>query len=106
MASSPDQLLVEVIYARADVQEPITVLVPKGATVRAAIERSRIAETYPEIDLALNKVGIYGELRSLNDTLQANDRVEIYRPLLVDPKEARRANAKLNAESGSQRRLK
>ena len=90
-ASTPEQLQVEVIYARPDVQKPIEVLVPKGATVRAAIERSRIGETYPEIDLAVNKVGIFGELCSLDDTLQAHDRVEIYRPLLIDPKEARRA---------------
>lgn len=99
-------LTVEVIYARPDVQEPIEVLVPKGATVRAAIERSRIGETYPEIDFAVNKVGIFGELCSLDDTVQADDRVEIYRPLLIDPKEARRANAKLEAEARAPDRSK
>ena len=106
VTSASDQLTVEVIYARPDIQEPIKVSVPKGATIRAAIERSRITERYPEIDLALNKVGIYGELRSLGDTVQAGDRVEIYRPLLIDPKEARRQLAKLNAEAGTSRRSK
>jgi uncharacterized protein len=88
-----DQLVVEVIYARPDTQQGIIIKLPQGSTIRAAIERSRIMETFPEIDLAINRVGIYGELRNLGDSVQDGDRVEIYRPLLVDPKEARRRKA-------------
>ncbi|MGR9091450.1 MAG: RnfH family protein [Gammaproteobacteria bacterium] len=89
-----DALLgVDVVFARADVQEIIKVRVPRGATIRATIERSRILDTYPEIDLAVNRVGIFGSLRALGDTVQDGDRIEIYRPLLVDPKEARRRKA-------------
>lgn len=92
-AGVKEMLVVEVIYARPDVQEPVRVDVPAGASIRAAIERSRITDKYPEIDLAVNKVGVYGEIRSLDDMVQSGDRVEIYRPLLIDPKEARRKNA-------------
>ncbi len=106
MVSDQEQLRVEVIYARPDEHDPVEILVPKGATVRAAIERSRIGERYPEIDLAVNKVGVFGELRSLDDTIQAHDRIEIYRPLLIDPKEARRANAKLEAQAVTPSRSK
>ncbi len=89
-----DQLLdVEVVYARRDVQEITPVRVPRGATIRAAIERSRILDRWTEIDLAVNRVGIFGSLRELGDTVQDGDRVEIYRPLQVDPKEARRRKA-------------
>ena len=105
-SSTPEQLVVELIYARPDTQESIKVSVPRGATVRAVIERSRVMETFPEIDLAVNKVGIYGELRSLDHTVQAGDRIEIYRPLLIDPKEARRQNAKLASDASAQRRSK
>lgn len=90
---SSDQLSVEVIYARPEFQKGIAVKLPQGTTIRAAIERSRIMETFVEIDLAVNEVGIFGELRRLGDTVQDGDRVEIYRPLLIDPKEARRRKA-------------
>ena len=92
-ASTYTQLAVEVIYACPDHQQSIAVALPNGATIRAAIERSRIMEAYPEIDLAVNKVGIFGVLRQLGDTVLDGDRVEIYRPLLIDPKEARRRKA-------------
>ncbi len=84
---------VEVVFARPEIQQIIPVQVPRGATIRATIERSRILERYAEIDLAVNRVGIFGSLRDLGDTVQDGDRVEIYRPLQVDPKEARRRKA-------------
>ena len=93
MAEADPQLDVEVVYARPDTQEIIPVRVPRGATIRATIERSRILERCAEIDLAVNRVGIFGALRELGDTVQDGDRVEIYRPLQVDPKEARRRKA-------------
>ncbi len=103
MARELEQLIVTVIYALPEIQKPIEVSVPRGTTVRAAIERSRIGEIHPEINLAVNKVGIYGELCSLDDTVHADDRIEIYRPLLIDPKDARRSNANFNAKRDSRR---
>jgi len=93
MAETGTELTVGVIFARPDAQDIVSVRVPRGATIRAAIERSRIMDTYPEIDLAVNRVGVFGALRDLGDPVQAGDRIEIYRPLLIDPKEARRRNA-------------
>ncbi len=104
--ADPDHLRVEVVYARTDVQEVVALEVPKGATIRAAIERSRLTEKFSEIDLAVNRVGIYGELRGLDETVQDGDRVEIYRPLLIDPKEARRKNASIASEAAARRNSK
>lgn len=84
---------VEVAYARPDEQVVLAVEVPRGATVRQAIERSGVLQQFMEIDLAENKVGIFGKLTKLEQELQPNDRVEIYRPLIADPKEVRRARA-------------
>ena len=81
---------IEVAYATLSKQTILEIEAPVGVTVRTAIERSRIQDEFPEIDLAKNKVGVYGKLRDLGDTVEDGDRIEIYRPLLIDPKEARR----------------
>ncbi|RMG33340.1 MAG: RnfH family protein [Gammaproteobacteria bacterium] len=86
-------ITVEVAYARPDEQRIIELQVPPGTTVGEAIERSGITELFPEIDLARNKVGIFGKLGKLDAVLQPGDRVEIYRPLIADPKEARKKRA-------------
>ena len=88
-----DPITVEVAYARPDEQRIIELQVPPGTTVAEAIERSGIIEYFPEIDLSKNKVGIFGKLSKLDKVLQAGDRVEIYRPLIADPKEARKKRA-------------
>ncbi len=84
---------VEIVYgvtgARVIRQE-----VPANATLKEAIEQSGILEMYPEIDLGSNKVGIFGRKRELHAPVHAGDRIEIYQPLKVDPKEARRRRAK------------
>jgi len=85
---------VEVAYALPHEQVVITLDLPADATVRQAIEESRIQERFPEIDLDSNKVGIFGRLAKLDDGLHAGDRVEIYRPLIADPKEIRKQRAK------------
>ncbi len=85
---------VEVAYALPDEQFLQEVEVPDGATLKDAILQSGVLEKYPEIDLDSNKVGIFGKLHNLTDALQPNDRVEIYRPLICDPKEVRRQRAK------------
>ncbi|MFA5626732.1 MAG: RnfH family protein [Thiohalomonadaceae bacterium] len=84
---------IEVAYARDDVQVILPVEVEEGATVQQAVERSGVLERFPEIDLAVNKVGIFGRLVKLDETLRARDRVEIYRPLIADPKEVRKQRA-------------
>ena len=84
---------VEVAYARLEQQCIIKLDVAAGTTVEQAIEQSRILETFPEIDLAAAKVGIFGKLKKPTEILRAGDRVEIYRPLIADPKEVRKRRA-------------
>lgn len=81
---------VEVVYALAERQELVAVVMPSGATVAEAIEQSGIAKQFPEQDLSACKLGIWGRLVDRDHTLQDGDRIEIYRPLLIDPREARR----------------
>ncbi len=85
---------VEVAYARPDQQLILTVDVPAGSAIEEAVKRSGILDRFPEIDLAQNKVGIFGKGKPLSQPLRAGDRVEIYRPLIADPKESRRQRAK------------
>ena len=84
---------VEVVYALPDEQTLFRQSVPEGATVAEAIKRCGILEKYPDIDLAANKLGIFGKLTSADSVLRDRDRIEIYRPLLADPKEVRRMRA-------------
>ena len=84
---------VEVAYARADQQVLLEVQVAAGATVREAIEASGVLARFPEIDLARNKVGVFGKIMPFDTRLRAGDRIEIYRPLIGDPKEIRRLRA-------------
>jgi putative ubiquitin-RnfH superfamily antitoxin RatB of RatAB toxin-antitoxin module len=84
---------VEVAYAKETEQALLAVEGEQGLTVQDAIERSGILKRYPEIDLGTNKVGIFGKLTKLGQTLESGDRVEIYRPLIADPKEQRRKRA-------------
>ena len=84
---------VEVAYARPDRQVIIPVDAPAGATVEQVIVQSRIQEQFPEIDLQSAKVGVFGKLGKLSALVRAGDRVEIYRPLLADPKLVRKQRA-------------
>lgn len=85
---------IEVAYARPDIQVVVELEVPAGATAADAIRRSGLLARYPEIDLGKNGIGVYGEPADLERPLRDGDRVEIYRPLLIDPKAARRAKTK------------
>ena len=91
------RILVEVAYAAPLRQEIIALEVDAGCSIGTAIELSGILQRFPEIDLARQHVGVFSKKRELSDTLQAGDRIEIYRPLTIDPKEARRAKAKMTA---------
>lgn len=84
---------VEVAYATAERQRLIVLMVAPGTTIAEAIEASGILREFPEIDLSVNRVGVFGQLARLGDPIRAGDRVEIYRPLQADPKEARRTRA-------------
>ncbi len=84
---------VEVAYALPDEQVVRVVEGEPGMTVQQAIERSGILELHPEIDLASTKVGVFGKATKLDAVLYPGDRVEIYRPLIADPKEARKKRA-------------
>jgi putative ubiquitin-RnfH superfamily antitoxin RatB of RatAB toxin-antitoxin module len=84
---------VEVVCALAERQIVMTVDVPSGATVADAIEQSGIAGAFRELDIAHAPVGIYGRTVSRGTPLRDGDRVEIYRPLVADPKHARRERA-------------
>lgn len=90
---STDKINVEVAYALPDTQVIVTLEVEPRSTVEDAIIDSGILETFPEIDLKTNKVGIFGKLSKLGQTLRPGDRIEIYRPLIADPKEVRRQRA-------------
>lgn len=84
---------VEVVCATPREQVLRTVHAKPGMTLMEAIERSRIAEHFPEIDLKTAKVGIFGKAAKKEAVLKPGDRVEIYRPLIADPKEARKKRA-------------
>ncbi len=89
--------VVEVAYARPDKQVIIEVACRAHMTVRQAIETSAVLQQFPEIDLTANKIGIFGKVVPLDAELAVGDRVEIYRPLVADPKETRRRRAKATA---------
>ena len=92
---------VEVVYAAIDRQVLLSVTVPAGTTVRAALLKSGICEAFSELDLDNCPVGIFGKVIADPDKrpVQAGDRIEIYRPLLADPKEVRRLRAAKAAEA-------
>ena len=86
-------MIVEVAYALPDKQSLISLEVEEGATIKEAIEASGVLETYEQIDLTRNKVGIFSKFATLDTVLREKDRVEIYRPLIADPKKVRKERA-------------
>jgi len=85
---------IEVVYAQQHSQDVVTVNVPEGATVREAVEASGLLLEYPEIELGgRNKLGIYNKPALPDTVLRERDRVEIYRPLIADPKAVRKQRA-------------
>lgn len=98
--ASVSTVRVQVAYALAERQVVLTVAVPADATIERAIRASGIIDCFPEIDLARQAVGVFGARAELADTIRAGDRIEIYRPLQVDPKEARRRRAEHKRTKG------
>ncbi len=90
---SAESLAIEVAYALPQDQTIIALAVPRGTRVSEAILRSGILQRFPEIDLSRQAVGVFGQRVSLERLVEAGDRIEIYRALIADPKEARKRRA-------------
>lgn len=88
-----ETIRVSVAFALPEKQVLRELTVAAGATIEAVIRSSGILEQFPGLDLGINKVGVYGKLARLTDTLHDGDRVEIYRPLIADPKQVRKQRA-------------
>lgn len=86
-------IMVEVAYALPSQQLIIPVQVAPEANAQAAIQKSGILVKFPEIDLNVNQIGVFGKLIRLDSSLRNLDRLEIYRPLIADPKEVRKQRA-------------
>ncbi len=93
-----EQMLIEVSYALPQQQWLLALELPQGATVADAVTAAIAEDDFPTLDPSAHKTGIFGRLASPTTLLQAGDRVEIYRPLLIDPKQARRRRAKRATE--------
>ncbi len=95
-----EPITVEVAYARPDKQKIVSILVEPGTTAILAVEKSQITKHFPEIDIAAAKLGLFGQALGTKGLkpaaeyiMQPGDRIEIYRPLISDPKEVRRKRA-------------
>ena len=91
--SESGMIKVEVSYALPERQAILEVDVPEGTSALEAARQSGITETFEDIDLENAKLGIFGKVVSPKQALKQGDRVEIYRPLIADPKEVRKARA-------------
>ena len=87
------RMIVTVVYALPDAATQIEVSLPPGATAAEALERSGLARRFPEVDFRRLAVGIFGKRVERTQSLCDGDRLEVYRPLLADPKETRRRRA-------------
>lgn len=93
-ADAPQLIHVEVVYARPDEQVLLALEVERGATVEQVIQRSGITERCPEVGRTPPRVGISGRRTMLEAEVRDGDRIEIYRPLIANPKEQRQARAR------------
>jgi hypothetical protein len=91
--NTASQMSIEVVYGVPTKQKIFTVDINAGATVEQAILASGVLTLFTEIDLTVNKVGIWNRVVKLSEVLNDLDRIEIYRPLLADPKEVRKRRA-------------
>lgn len=88
-----DTISVEIAYALPEEQRLLTVSVSEGMEIKDVIESSDILELYPELELDKLDVGIFGKMARMNQKVRDRDRIEIYRPLIADPKEVRKRRA-------------
>jgi uncharacterized protein len=90
---SDDKIKIELVYALPSEQLLLKSEVPSGTTIAEAVKLSGILDKFPEIDVEKGKFGIFGKLSKTDTVLREKDRIEIYRPLIADPKEVRRKRA-------------
>jgi putative ubiquitin-RnfH superfamily antitoxin RatB of RatAB toxin-antitoxin module len=95
-----DELHVQVCYATATQEYLRDLSVAPGTTIEQAIAQSGVLGEIPEIDPALHPVGVYGKKKPLDTVLREHDRVEIYRPLVADPKDSRRRRVQKKDAAG------
>ena len=88
-----DKITIEVVYGVPHKQKILTILLADGTTVEQAIIESGVIDLFPEIDLSINKVGVWNRTVKLTDTVNDLDRIEVYRPLIADPKDVRKRRA-------------
>jgi len=93
ITNAEDKVQIEIVYGLPYKQELLTLVVAQNITVEQAINESGIKDMFEEIDLTVNKVGIWNRTVKLTEIVQDLDRIEIYRPLIADPKEVRKRRA-------------
>lgn len=96
---SDSVISIEIVYGTPTQQKLSSFTVPIGSTIQEAIESSGFLSEFPEIDLNVNNVGIWNRSKKLSEVLKDGDRIEIYRPLIADPKEVRKRRAAKAAEA-------
>jgi len=94
-----DWIEIELCYGLRDRQALLKLTVPAGTTIEQAIELSDIHKQFPDLTIKADQVGIFSQKKPLDTVLRAGDRVEIYRPLIADPKEVRRQRAALKKKT-------
>lgn len=95
-----DKVVVEVAYALPNQQSLLTITVDSNSSVEQVVMQSGILQQYPQIDLTQQKVGIWSRPVKLSDSVKDGDRIEIYRPLIADPKDLRRRRAEKAKDEG------
>lgn len=96
----PNTIAIEITYALPEKQTLLSLSVQAETSVQEAIEQSGILQLHNDIDLTINRVGIWYKTTKLTTLLKAGDRIEIYRPLIADPKEVRKRRAEKAKEEG------
>lgn len=92
-----DEVSIQVCYALPDSTVLLELSLTAGSTVKQAIDASGLLTRFPEIDLSVQKVGVFGKLKPLDAVMHEGDRIEIYRALKADPMESRRRRARHKA---------
>jgi len=99
-SAATDKITIEVVYGVPHKQKILTLVVDTGTSVEQAIVDSGIIALFPEIDLSINKVGIWNRAVKLSEVLTDLDRIEVYRPLIADPKDVRKRRAEKAKQEG------
>ncbi len=100
MSQKKDSFAVDVVYALPKQQKMISVTIASGTTAIDALKQSNMLKFFPEIDLEKVKLGVFNNLIKHDTELHAGDRLEVYRPLIADPKDVRRRRAEKAVTEG------